>query len=98
MARESAGLAPLGSGTLRREPLARGPDVVPLLVLDGGPGTDERRARQLLRGGVAHVRIQRAGGEAAPLDVAQYARPRARGRDRRLAPQPRERERALGVD
>ena len=36
--------------------------------------------------------------EAAALDVAQHALPRARRGDRRLAPEARERQRALGVD
>src|SRR3954467_149352 len=91
--------APLGSGTAGREALARGPDVLAPLVLLRGAGTDHGRARQRLgahRG--APVRVQRAGGQAAALDVAQQALAGAGRGDRRLAPEPRERERALDVD
>src|SRR3954449_7282190 len=91
--------APLGSGTAGREALARRPDVLAPLVLLGGAGTDHGGARERLgahRG--APVRVQRARGQAPALDVAQQALTGAGGGDRRLAPEPRERERALGVD
>src|SRR4051794_26326101 len=87
-----------GSGTAGREPLARQPDVLAPLVLLGGAGTDHGRGRQLLRTRVPDVGIQGARRQAAALDVAQHALARARGGDRRLAAQPRQRERALGVD
>src|SRR4051794_23295704 len=91
--------APLGSGTAGREALARRPDVLAPLVLLGGAGTDHGRARERLgahRG--APVRVERARGQAAALDVAQQALAGAGRGDRRLSPEPGERERALGVD
>src|SRR5215213_11451947 len=85
--------------TTGREALAGRPDVLAPLVALGGAGTDHGRARERLgahRG--APVRVQRARGQAAALDVAQQSLARAGGGDRRLAPEPREREGALGVD
>src|SRR5829696_3914151 len=86
------------SGALGREPPARGPDVLAPLVLLGGARPDDRGARQLLRARVPDVGVQGSGGEAAALDVAEHARAGARGGDRGLAPEPRERQRPLGVD
>src|SRR5919201_4213130 len=51
--------------------LARLPDVLPLLVLDGGVGADDRRARHEVGLGLADLGIQQACRQAAPLDVAQ---------------------------
>ena len=81
--------------TLGREPLARRADVVALLVLDRGVGADHRRARQVLRARLADARVEQPRREAAALDVAQHRAGRAGGGDRRLAAEPRERERAL---
>src|SRR5215207_3941347 len=85
------------SGRLDRQALAGRSDVLAPLVLLGGSGADDRRARQLLGGGVSDGRVQQPRGEAAALDVAQDGALRAQRRDRRLAPEPRQRERALRV-
>ena len=47
---------------------------------------------------LADLGVEQARGEAAALDVPQRGPVRARRGDRRLAAEPRERERALGVD
>ena len=80
------------------EPPARSPDVVALLVLDGRVGADHRRSRQRLRARVADVRVERARREAAALDVPEHRAGRVGHGDRGLPAEPRERERALGVD
>src|SRR5215207_105853 len=98
MARESARKGSSRSGTAGREAAARGSDVVALLVLLGSIRADDRRVRELLRGHVTKRRVQLSRGQAAALDVPQHLALGAEGRDRRLAPEPRERERALGVD
>src|SRR4051794_40715930 len=98
MAPGSAGGAPLGSGTLGREALARRADVLAALVLLGSAGADDRRRRQPLGALVPDGRVERARGEAAALDVAQHALAGAGGGDRRLAAEPRERQRPLRVD
>src|SRR3954452_24085363 len=85
--------------TTGREALAGRPYVLAPLVLLGGAGADHGGARERLgadRG--APVRIQRACGQAAAFDVAQQALAGAGRGDRRLAAEPCERERALGVD
>src|SRR3954471_17922156 len=69
------------------------------LVLDRRVGADDRRAIELLRARLARPGVQRARLEAAAGDVAQPRAPRrARGRDRGLAAEPREGERAARVD
>src|SRR3954465_1808584 len=68
-------------------------------VLHRRVGADDRRALELLRARLARLGVQRAGLEAALRDVAQDGPAgRARGGDRRLAPEARQRQRALGVD
>src|SRR5829696_3332728 len=86
------------SGTAGRKPLAGRADVLAPLVALGGAGADHRRARELLRARVPDVRVERSRREAPALDVAEHGFSRARHGDGRLAPEPRERERALGVD
>src|SRR5215210_7161181 len=85
------------SGRLGRQPPAWRSDVLAALVLLRRAGADHRRDRQLLRRLVTDARVQQAGREAAAGHVAQDCAARAHGRDRRLAPEPRERERALRV-
>src|SRR5579871_5968322 len=67
------------------EPLARGSDVVALLVLDRGIGADHGRPRQALRAGLADLGVQQPRGQAASFDVAQHRALRARGGDGGLA-------------
>src|SRR3954469_20182788 len=81
-----------------RAPLARLPDVLTLLVLDRRVRPDHGGARQVLRRGRSPLGVEHPRGEAAALDVAQHSARRVARGDRRLAPEPRERERALGVD
>src|SRR3954466_13234072 len=81
-----------------RAPLARLPDVLTLLVLDRRVRPDHWGARQVLRRGRTPLRVEHPRREAAALDVAQHGARRVARGDRRLAPEPRERERALGVD
>src|SRR3954468_2696200 len=99
MARGSATRLLSGSGTTGREPLAGRADVLAPLVLLGGAGADHGRAGKRLRARLGTpFRVQGAGRQAAAPDVAQYAPAGAGGRDRLLAAEPRERERALRVD
>src|SRR3954470_20854446 len=81
-----------------RQPPARLPDVLALLVLDRRVRPDHGRARQVLPRGRAPLRVEHARREAAALDVAQDSAGRVARGDRRLAAEPRERQRALGVD
>ena len=65
----------------------------------GSVGADHRRSRQVRRRLVTDRRVQQARREAATLDVPQHlAAGRARGGDRCLAAEARERQRALRVD
>ena len=64
----------------------------------GAPVPITGETGQPLRRLVADARVQQPRREAAALDVAQHGARRAQRRDRRLAPEPRERERALRVD
>ena len=88
--------APLRSGALGGQPLARRADVLALLVLHGRVGADHRRdaaaspAPSWRTSGYSEPRR-----EAAALDVAQHRAGRAQRGDRRLAAEPRERQRAL---
>ena len=50
------------------------------------------------RPALAHLGIEQARRQAAALDVAEHGAGRVRLRDRRLAAEPRERQRALRVD
>src|SRR5918994_3070424 len=86
------------SGGLGGHALARCPDVLAPFVLLRCAGADHRGDRELLGCLVAHARVQQARGEAAAGHVAQDGAARAQGRDRRLAPEPRQRQRALRVD
>src|SRR4051812_15958275 len=86
------------SGATARLPLARSADVVALFVLDGGVAADHRRVGQVLRALVTDRGVEQARREAAPLDVPEHLPRRAGGSDRRLAAEPREGERSLGVD
>ena len=74
------------------------PDVVPLLVLHRGRRCRSPASAAALRARLADLGVQQARGEAAALDVPQHRARRARRGDRRLAAEPRERERALRVD
>src|SRR3954451_10210409 len=98
MARVSARAPLLGSGLLGREPLAGLADVLAPLVLLRSLGADHRRARPLRRALLAAGRGPTARRGAAVGGVAQRGAARARGGDRRLAAEPRERERAARVD
>src|SRR5438876_6612901 len=81
----SAAIAPV---TLVARSYSNGAGVcISLLVL-----ADHRRAARPLGG------VERAGGEAAGGRVAQRRAVRTGGRDRRLAAEPRERQRAARVD
>src|SRR5215207_4033126 len=66
-------------------------------VLDGRAGADHRRPRQLFGARLARLGIERARLEAAALHVPKHRALGARGGDRRLSPEPRERERPLRV-
>src|SRR4051812_23604783 len=69
------------------------------LVLDRRVGADDGRALELLRARLAGLGVECARLEAAARDVAQdRAARRARGRDRGLAAEARERQRAARVD
>src|SRR5215212_10811943 len=89
---------PLASGAPDREPLARCPDVVALFVTDGGVGADDRGGREVLRARVTDARVELPCRQAATLDVPENLARRTRGGDRRLAPEPRQRERAPCID
>src|SRR4051794_16042412 len=93
-----AGVCNAASSGPAGQPSARGADVLALFVLDRSVGADHRRAGELLRAVVADRGVQLPRGQAAALDVAQHPGARAGGGDRRLASQPRERERAARVD
>src|SRR4051812_19399405 len=86
------------SGLLGREPLAGLADVLAPLVLLRGAGADHRRARQLRRARLAAGRVELARRRAAVRGIAQRRAVRAGGGDRRLAAEPRERQRALRID
>src|SRR4051812_10576602 len=103
--------APTASSTLRTRRYSNGPGVCTWLsfrvvpvgplgpVLDRRVRADDRRALELLGGGLARLGVQRAGHEAAARHVAQdRAARRAGGGDRRLAAEARERQRAARVD
>src|SRR3954453_8694451 len=77
---------------------ARCPDVVALFVLHGRVGADHGRPRQGLRALMADVVVQGTRRQAAALDVPENRTCRIGRRDRRLPPEPRQRERALRVD
>src|SRR4051794_18110337 len=81
-----------------RQPPARLPDVLALLVLNRRVRPDHGRARQILRRWRAPLRGEHPRREAAALDVAQHRPRRVAGGDRSLASEPRERQRAPGVD
>src|SRR4051794_3927364 len=78
-----------------RQLLARLADVLALLVLDGGVAADHGRARQVLGALLAAVGVEPARRQAAALDIAQHRSRRVARGDRGLAPEPRQRERAL---
>src|SRR3990172_1621712 len=64
------------------EPLARCPDVFPLLVLHGRVGTDDRRPCQGLRSGLADLGVQLPRRQASTLDVPESGTCRVPGSDR----------------
>src|SRR5690349_19425880 len=86
------------SGLLGRERLARLSDVLALLVLLRRLRADDRRARQLRGARLAALRVEGARRRAAVGSIAQRRAARAGGGDRRLAAEPRERQRAARVD
>src|SRR4051812_18884997 len=87
-------LGPLPNG----QPLARLPDVLTLLVLDRRTRSDHRGAGEGLGLRRPAFRVEVACREASALDVAKHGAGGVARRDRGLASEPRERERALGVD
>src|SRR6185295_1042544 len=77
--------APLVLGRAAGEPLARCPDVFPLLVLLGRVGSDHGRPGQRLGPRLADLGVELPCGQAAALDVPQRRSGGVPGGDRRLA-------------
>ena len=80
------------------KPLARGTDVVPLLVLHRRVGADDRRPGERRRHRLTDLGIQQSRSEASALDVPQHGTGGVARSDRRLPAEPGERERASRVD